>query len=113
MLVKHVVPWAVLNRGGYLFYWIAAALLVVILVSLDGQWSARPLEARPVVCVGLISYGFYIWLSFVVAAVSFRFIEQPSAGCRHGSRWSRFEAVTKRRVSTLGRDPTTRWVEGA
>ncbi len=49
-----------LDRGGFVA--VDAACAVLLLAILDGRWAARRLfELRPIVALGIVSYGFYLW----------------------------------------------------
>ncbi|MBL8928677.1 MAG: acyltransferase [Kineosporiaceae bacterium] len=61
-------PWY-LFRGGFLVVAVAAALIVGQAITDPGAGPARVLEARPLVGLGKISYGFYLWHYPVLAVV--------------------------------------------
>jgi peptidoglycan/LPS O-acetylase OafA/YrhL len=47
-------------RGGFVA--IDAACAVLLLAILDGRWAGRHLfELKPIVALGVVSYGFYLW----------------------------------------------------
>jgi len=49
-----------LYRGGLVAIDLACAVLILAVV--DGRWSGRWLfELKPLVAVGIVSYGFYLW----------------------------------------------------
>jgi peptidoglycan/LPS O-acetylase OafA/YrhL len=52
---------ALLYRGGFLFAALAAALLIASLVQSQSAPLARMLACRPIVAIGLISYGLYLY----------------------------------------------------
>jgi peptidoglycan/LPS O-acetylase OafA/YrhL len=106
-------PW--MYRGGF---GLAAVCVAVVIASLGrARWLAGPLSWRPVVALGLISYGVYLWhwpilvvfdeqrtgwsglplaalrigLTLFAAIGSWRFVEQPvrSGSLRRGlGRWA-------------------------
>ncbi len=103
---------AALYRGGLLVHSVVAALVVSALVSLPGGRVAKALSWGPLVWIGVRSYGLYLWhwpvyvalsaertglegpsltvlriaVSTVLAAVSFRLVEDP---IRHRVSWVR------------------------
>lgn len=51
---------AFLFRGGFVA--VDAACAVLLLAILDGRWAGRHLfELKPIVALGIVSYGFYLW----------------------------------------------------
>lgn len=94
--------WALLPVGG---------TMLIILFAAPGTWVATALSWKPVVAIGLVSYSAYLWhqplfafarirsltepshllmailclLTFVLAALSWRFVEQPFR--RSSARW--------------------------
>jgi hypothetical protein len=102
----------VLYRGGLLLHSAAAAAVVAALASTPTGRAANVLAWRPLVWVGVRSYGLYLWhwpvyvmltsertgldgaaltfvriaVSIALAAVSFRFVEDP---IRHRATWVR------------------------
>lgn len=108
-------PW--LYRGGF---WLTEALVLVLIacaVSGKGRIVARALSLRPLTWLGSISYGVYLWhwpvnvvlsaermhfsglglqalrfaLTFAIAIVSYRYLEQPIR--RHGFPFARPQYV--------------------
>jgi peptidoglycan/LPS O-acetylase OafA/YrhL len=103
---------AALYRGGLLLHSAAAAALVTALASAPGGRVGAALSWRPLVWVGVRSYGLYLWhwpvyvmlssertglegptltvvriaVSSVLAAASFRLVEDP---IRHRATWVR------------------------
>lgn len=95
---------AVFERVGYSAVSVLAAALIVCLVETGGGPLGRLLRLEPVVWVGRISYGIYLWhlpvfkwfvttfpttpgvaafpikagIAVAIAAVSYRFVEQPA-----------------------------------
>ena len=74
------------------FFAICSALVVLAAASAAHWWFTRVLELRPLRYVGKVSYGLYLWhvpllaafggaigipLAFVVAGLSYRYVEQP------------------------------------
>jgi peptidoglycan/LPS O-acetylase OafA/YrhL len=100
-LVQETQP--TLFRGGFLVVAVASGLVVAAIATSDRGPLARPLSWRPVVAVGLVSYGIYLWhwpvyvlltpqqtgisgapllllrlfVTGVMATVSYVFVEQP------------------------------------
>jgi peptidoglycan/LPS O-acetylase OafA/YrhL len=92
-----------LYRGGLLAHSIACAVIISLVVALDRGWLVRGFALRPLVWVGVLSYGLYLWhwpvyivlspertgldgptllavrlgLSVVIAYASFRLVEDP------------------------------------
>jgi peptidoglycan/LPS O-acetylase OafA/YrhL len=90
-----------LATGGFPLTACAAASVIAALVSPGNDYLKKFLSVKPVVVLGQISYGFYLWhyvfvvavekkvptglvlaticfpLTFVVAWLSFRYVEQP------------------------------------
>ena len=118
LLKPRIIPGVYFDRGLVTLFGIGSAVLIYALVEVKG----RPLVVslltwRPIVRVGLISYGLYVWhlpvfrvvtwelpglvgtanilvkvaISVVVAEMSFRFIEQPFR-----QRQARFRTVEQR-----------------
>jgi peptidoglycan/LPS O-acetylase OafA/YrhL len=52
-------PW--LYRGGFLLVALTAAILITALQQSDAGWLGRLFAARPLVAIGLISYGLYLY----------------------------------------------------
>jgi peptidoglycan/LPS O-acetylase OafA/YrhL len=52
-------PW--LYRGGFLLVALSAAVLIAALQQSDTGWLSRLFGARPLVAIGLISYGLYLY----------------------------------------------------
>ncbi|HET6963869.1 MAG TPA: acyltransferase family protein [Acidimicrobiales bacterium] len=99
-------------RGGFLFVAVASALLISVLVGHPAGPGARLLSVRPVVYVGRISYGMYLWYfplfevldhartglagaglfavrcgaDVAAAAASFHLVEEPVRRWRPGGR---------------------------
>lgn len=93
---------AFLYRGGFTLVWLATALVVLAALRSD-SYMRRALSWRPLVALGLISYGLYLYhplinhmvdpertgmsplallplrllITFVVAYASYRFLERP------------------------------------
>ena len=59
-----------LYRGGLLLVALAVAVLLAHVVLVPDGWSARMLSPRPLVLLGRISYGVYLWHWPVYVAVS-------------------------------------------
>jgi peptidoglycan/LPS O-acetylase OafA/YrhL len=116
-----VASWAMIDgassgglyRGGLLVHSTACALLVVLVASVPAETvSTRLLGLRPLLWIGALSYGLYLWhwpiyvvvtpermgfdgigllvlriaLSFAAAMLSFRFVENP---IRFRAVWAR------------------------
>lgn len=103
---------AALYRGGLLVHSVVAAAIVTALVTLPHGRVAHALSLRPLVWIGVRSYGLYLWhwpvyvalssertgldgpaltvvritVSTLLAAASFRFVEDP---IRHRATWVR------------------------
>jgi len=60
---------ALTYRGGFLVVALGAAALVAAVVTVPGGWPARALSARPLVWIGSVSYGIYLWHFPVVVAL--------------------------------------------
>ncbi len=104
-----------LYRGGLLAHSIACAVIISLVVALDRGWLVRGFALRPLVWVGVLSYGLYLWhwpvyivlspertgldgptllavrlaASVVIAYASFRLVEDPirrRAPWAHGRR---------------------------
>jgi DNA-binding CsgD family transcriptional regulator len=93
--------WLALYAGGFTLFAVAAAVVLYNLVTWRPPVLSPFLEWRPIVYVGRISYGLYLWhfpiylalrdelargwltaavglpLTFLFAAASFKFVEQP------------------------------------
>jgi peptidoglycan/LPS O-acetylase OafA/YrhL len=93
--------WTILYAGGFTLFALATAVVLYNLVVSRPPILARLLEWSPMVYVGRISYGLYLWhfpiylwtrdalekgwlvtlvglpLTFLLAAASFRYVEQP------------------------------------
>ncbi len=102
---------ALLYRGGMLAHSVACAALISLVVVLDRAPLVRLLACRPLVWIGTLSYGLYLWhwpifvilspertgldgwrlavvrvgLSVALAAFSFRLVEDP---IRRRARWA-------------------------
>ena len=50
-----------LYRGGLLAHSLACALIISLVVALDRGWLVRGLGWRPLVWIGVLSYGLYLW----------------------------------------------------
>jgi peptidoglycan/LPS O-acetylase OafA/YrhL/lysophospholipase L1-like esterase len=103
-----------LYEGGFLAVALAAAALVAGAVAGRPRWLAALLRSRPLVAVGAVSYGLYLWhwpvfvwltpdrtgldgrgllgarlgLTTLLAAASFRFVEQPIRTGAWRLRWA-------------------------
>ncbi len=102
-----------LYRGGLLAHSTACAVLVVLVASVPTvTWSTKLLGLRPLVWIGMLSYGLYLWhwpiyvvvtpermgfdgigllairigLSFAAAMLSYRLVENP---IRFRAAWAR------------------------
>jgi peptidoglycan/LPS O-acetylase OafA/YrhL len=90
-------------RGGFLVFAVATAAVVAAVVSHPSGWLANALGWGPLVLVGQMSYGLYLWhwpiflflspartglsgwplfglrlvVTFAVAGISYRYLEQP------------------------------------
>ena len=118
--------WLALYAGGFTLFAVAAAVVLYNLVTWRPPVLSPFLEWRPIVYVGRISYGLYLWhfpiylalrdelargwltaavglsLTFLFAAASFKFVEQPFL--RYKTRFERRgrsvpEAAANRRRS--------------
>jgi peptidoglycan/LPS O-acetylase OafA/YrhL len=116
---------AFLYRGGLVLLSVATAVLVAVVVC-PGSWLALWLGIRPLRWIGARSYGIYLWhypiivltnpggilelhpvraifqvvATVVVAALSWRFIEEPVRRGALGRLWARRHALAR---------PTLRW----
>ena len=94
---------AMLYRGGMLAHSFACAVIISLVVALDRGWFVRGFGWRPLVWVGVMSYGLYLWhwpiytilspertgldglgllavrlaVSVAIAYASFRIVEDP------------------------------------
>ncbi len=92
-----------LYRGGLLVHSMACAVIISLIVALDRGWMVRGLGWRPLVWIGVLSYGLYLWhwpvytilseqrtgldgaallaarlaVSVLIAYASFRVVEDP------------------------------------
>jgi len=107
---------ALLYRGGFTVVDLAAAGLIAVAVSPRGRVLASLLSWKPLLWVGLRSYGIYLWhfpvfavtrpeldvtikglpllfmrlaLTAVLAALSYHFVEKPVRGGALGRSWKR------------------------
>jgi len=95
------IGWGRMARFGWVALEISVGLIMLYLVTRSGTLLHRVLEARWLVWVGRVSYGLYLWhapvgskvggwplpdplkplvgfaLSFAVAGISYRWVEQP------------------------------------
>ncbi|HYP77381.1 MAG TPA: acyltransferase family protein [Polyangiaceae bacterium] len=102
-----------LYRGGFWLTELGALLLIACAIAGERSWVARALAVRPLAWLGTISYGVYLWhwpvnvflsterthmhgfglhavrfaLTFAIAIVSYRFLEQPIR--KHGVPFNR------------------------
>ena len=116
-----------LFRGGFLLVAAAATAVVAAVVTADRGPLARVLSWRPLVAVGLISYGVYLWhwpvyvfltpqrtgtsgpallllrvfVTLVVATVSYVFLEQPVRRTRIGRGSALVPALAAASVAVL------------
>jgi peptidoglycan/LPS O-acetylase OafA/YrhL/lysophospholipase L1-like esterase len=100
-----------LYRGGLLVHSIACAVIISLVVALDRGWLVRGFALRPLVWIGVLSYGLYLWhwpvyivlspertgldgvallavrlgASALIAYTSFRLVEDP---IRRRARWA-------------------------
>jgi peptidoglycan/LPS O-acetylase OafA/YrhL len=113
-----------LYRGGFWLTELAALVLIACAVSAKQGWVARLLSRPLLTWLGRVSYGAYLWhwpvnvvlsaehlglsglalqasrlaLTFTIAAVSYRYLEQPIR--RHGLPWGRPWVVAPATVLT-------------
>jgi peptidoglycan/LPS O-acetylase OafA/YrhL len=79
-----------LYRGGFVAIDICCA--IVILAIVDGRWGGRHLfEFKPLVMLGLISYGVYLWHLPILFAIRY-----------YGPHWNDAVKVVVALTSTLG-----------
>lgn len=117
LMKGRLIPDSYFNRGLVTLFGLMAAILILALIEArDGDVVGSALSLRPVVYLGQISYGLYVWhlplfrfvgwefpwlggvanvvlklaVSLAVAAVSFRYIEQPFR-----QRQARFRTVER------------------
>ena len=119
LFVASAVYWKFFYRqGGITLVAIATAIVILNLLLVPQGWLATGLSARPLVAIGRMSYGLYLWhspvggltdarhvdwmpelpravlfvvrvaLTFGVAALSYRYLERPILALKH-----RFAAV--------------------
>lgn len=113
LLRDHLLPSWLFSRGGSSILGVVAAGLIWALIEDDGQHPvSRMLRLRPLVYIGMISYGLYLFhmpifrvvgwelpglggsvntllkvsASFLIASLSFRFFEQPFKLMQHRFR---------------------------
>ena len=121
---------AVLYRGGLLMVALAVAVLLAHVILEPQGWSARVLAFAPLVLVGRISYGIYLWhwptflalnsdrtgrqgtelfvvrclVTVAVAALSYLLVERPIRERRlpHGPEWAAGRLVGLGAVACVG-----------
>jgi peptidoglycan/LPS O-acetylase OafA/YrhL len=76
-------------RGGFLALAVATGIVVVAVVQPEGNWLRSALSWRPLVALGLISYGVYLWHWPI-----FLVVDREVPALRN---WS-FEAITALRL---------------
>ena len=125
LMLNAAVYWEFFYRGaGFALVALAAATIVLHVMTAPYRWLAAVLEWRPMVAIGRISYGLYLWhqpvgwftdprnfeflpilpraaqivlrfaLTFAVAAASFALVERPMLRLK-----SRFEPEGRREVA--------------
>lgn len=77
-----------------IFCFVAAGFAVIILRALMEDRLTAPLRARPLVWIGKISYGLYLWHYPIWLFVSTEFAHQPFAVVATASLASSFAAAT-------------------
>ena len=72
------MPKDFMYRGGFFLCSLLAALVVATAAMRPDSWFTRVLSYRPLVAIGLISYGIYVWHWPIIVLIN------PNLG---GSRW--------------------------
>lgn len=79
-----------LYRGGFIAIDLACAIIILAIV--DGRWGGRHLfELKPLVLLGVISYGVYLWHLPILFAIRY-----------YGPHWNDIVKVVVAVVATLG-----------
>lgn len=94
--------------SGYTVQTVAVAMLVVSVTEAPLPWILRALQLRPLIALGMISYGFYLWhyliwialspyvaqgpplglvivltVTLAMASLSYALVERPALNLRH------------------------------
>ena len=116
-VARELAPW--MYRGGFLLAAVLSAVLIAAVSKDPGSSLARLLAWRPLVAIGVVSYGLYLWhwpvfvavshdrsglegtallalrfaLTGLLAFLSFRFVEEPVRTQRLQRRFTRTQWI--------------------
>lgn len=124
-LARELAPW--MYRGGFLLAAALAGVLIAAVSKSPGSTLGRLLSWRPVVAIGVVSYGLYLWhwpvyvavshertgldglallalrfaLTGLLAFLSFRFVEEPVRTQRLQRRFTRTQWIRAVSAATV------------